>query len=233
MDDGRPMVCSALDAARSAAGHYDCPASGSAPGYSFVCGQTSPSPAYPAAAEDPQRSAALRLVRIILRPILVTQYPEVAALADGFTVVMNYYPELGISRSMQLGIQAAGDADAYMFCVCDQPGITACTMIRLIDAYLKASSDLPPEETVAVSTADDSFSPAAPGRYKYTPAPIISLAWQGKMYNPKIFSSYYRDELMRLTGDTGGRQIIASHLDSLVLVEASGKEEITDIDTPL
>ena len=51
------------------------------------------------------------------------------------------------------------------------------------------------------------------------------------MSNPKIFSSRYRDELMNLSGDTGGRQIIASHSDDLLLVEAADEIETIDIDT--
>ncbi len=135
------------------------------------------------------------------RRILVTQYDEVAALASGYDVVMNDHPELGISHSMQLGIEAAGDADAYMFCVCDQPWLTAGSLERLIEAFES-------------------------GGYG-----IVSLSWKGRMSNPKIFSARYRDELMRLTGDTGGRQIIAAHSDDLLLVEAGSERETTDIDT--
>ena len=138
--------------------------------------------------------------------ILVTQYDEVAELADGFTVVRNNHPELGISLSMQLGIEAAGDADAYMFCVCDQPGIEASTLERLIKAYADAC--------------------------KKSDAPIASLSWQGIMYNPKIFSSIYKEELMALSGDTGGRQIIKDHMDELVLVEATSENEVIDVDVP-
>jgi molybdenum cofactor cytidylyltransferase len=116
---------------------------------------------------------------------------------------MNHHPELGISRSMQLGIEAAGDADAYMFCVCDQPWLTPATVGRLIEEYRAGK------------------------------AGIVSLAWQGKMCNPKIFSSRYREELMSLTGDTGGRQIISSHPDDLLLVEAASIEETMDIDRPI
>ena len=101
---------------------------------------------------------------------------------------------------MQLGLTAAGDADAYMFCVCDQPGITAATLEKLIEAYKKGS------------------------------AGIVSLAWQGKMGNPKIFSSLYREELMSLSGDTGGRQIIDAHKKDLLLVEAESENEMKDID---
>ena len=135
------------------------------------------------------------------RKILVTQYDEVAALAHDFVTVMNERPDLGISRSMQLGLVAAGDADAYMFCVCDQPGLTTATLERLIGAYKKRN------------------------------AGIVSLAWQGKMCNPKIFSSRYREELMKLSGDTGGRQILASHADDILLVEAESENEVKDIDS--
>ena len=98
----------------------------------------------------------------------------------------------------------SGDADAYMFCVCDQPGLRASTLEKLISAYREAN--------------------------KKGNAGIVSLAWQGKMCNPKIFSSRYRGELMSLSGDTGGRQIIAAHNDVLLLVEAESEDEVRDID---
>ena len=151
----------------------------------------------------PMSASILEAARSVdaYRKILVTQYDEVAAMAPDFKVVMNDRPDLGISRSMQLGLKAAGDADAYMFCVCDQPGITKATLERLIEAYKKGT------------------------------AGIVSLAWQGRMCNPKIFSSRYREELMALSGDTGGRQIIASHADDILLVEAACEEEVRDIDS--
>ena len=136
----------------------------------------------------------------IYKKIIVTQYDEVADLASDFVVVRNDRPDLGISRSMQLGLQAAGDADAYMFCVCDQPGLTTATLEKLIETYKKGT------------------------------AGIISLAWEGKMRNPKIFSSLYREELMKLEGDTGGRQIIDAHKKDLLLVEAENEDEVKDID---
>ena len=136
----------------------------------------------------------------VYKKILVTQYDDIAEMAAGFDVVMNDRPDLGISRSMQLGLTAAGDADAYMFCVCDQPGLSTSTIERLIEAYKKGT------------------------------AGIVSLSWQGKMCNPKIFSSRYREELMRLSGDTGGRQIIAAHKDDLLLIEAESEDEVKDID---
>ena len=136
----------------------------------------------------------------VYKKILVTQYDDIAEMAAGFDVVMNDRPDLGISRSMQLGLAAAGDADAYMFCVCDQPGLSTSTIKKLIEAYKKGT------------------------------AGIVSLSWKGKMCNPKIFASRYREELMSLSGDTGGRQIIASHKDDILLVEAESEDEVKDID---
>ena len=104
---------------------------------------------------------------------------------------------------MQLGIGAAADADAYLFCVCDQPGLTSSTIEKLIETYKKGT------------------------------AGIVSLAWQGKMCNPKIFSSRYREELMSLSGDTGGRQIISAHSDDVILVEADSEAEVIDMDRPV
>lgn len=136
----------------------------------------------------------------VYKKILVTQYDEVAVLAGDLEIVMNDRPDLGISRSMQLGLTAAGDSDAYMFCVCDQPGLKTATLERMIEAYKKGT------------------------------AGIVSLSWKGKMCNPKIFSSRYKEELMKLSGDTGGRQIIASHKDDILLVEAVSEDEVKDID---
>jgi molybdenum cofactor cytidylyltransferase len=151
----------------------------------------------------PMIASVLDAVRGIeaYKKILVTQYDEVASLAADMEIVMNDRPDLGISRSMQLGLEAGGDADAFMFCVCDQPGLSSDTLQRLVDAYKKGT------------------------------AGIVSLAWQGKMCNPKIFSSRYKEELMRLSGDTGGRQIIAAHPDDILLVEAESEDEVTDIDS--
>ncbi|MCQ2567048.1 MAG: putative selenium-dependent hydroxylase accessory protein YqeC [Mogibacterium sp.] len=151
----------------------------------------------------PMISGVLDAVRPIncYKKIIVTQYDEVSALTPDYDVIINDRPDLGISHSMQLGIDAADDADAYMFCVCDQPGLTSASIEALIDAYKKGT------------------------------AGIISLAWQGKMCNPKIFSSCYRDELMALSGDVGGRQIISAHRDDILLVEAGCVEETMDIDS--
>ena len=54
---------------------------------------------------------------------VVTQYPEVEALAEGFGFlpVRNPHPDWGISHTIRLGLEALGEVDAALFLVSDQP----------------------------------------------------------------------------------------------------------------
>lgn len=150
-----------------------------------------------------------------LRRTIVTGYEEVAeyARSKGFEIIYNREPELGISRSLQLGLCALTSdrrkcpkpflncCDAVLFAVCDQPGIRKETFEKLIYGYAASEKGL-----------------AALGR-NGEPAG-----------NPCIFSRKYFSELMGLTGDVGGKRIIRQHSDDLVVIAADA-EELKDIDT--
>ncbi len=135
--------------------------------------------------------------------ILVTRYEEIkeSLLKQKVEVVMNYNSELGISHSIKLGIQKSDDADAYMFMVCDQPFITLDSIKALIDVYMKNNKGL------------------------------ACVKYEGNLGNPAIFSKKYRNDLMNLKGDIGGKYIINKNLDDLVIVKICNELEITDIDT--
>lgn len=69
---------------------------------------------------------------------------------------------------------------------------------------------------------------------------IISISWEknlitipcavGKRFSPVIFSSRYREKLLELSGDTGGREIIRYETD-LNFAEFKNQTEFLDIDT--
>ena len=69
---------------------------------------------------------------------------------------------------------------------------------------------------------------------------IISISWKknlitipcavGKRFSPVIFSSRYREKLLELSGDTGGREIIRYETD-LNFAEFKNQTEFLDIDT--
>ncbi|WP_460279133.1 nucleotidyltransferase family protein [Clostridium sp. CTA-5] len=135
--------------------------------------------------------------------ILVTQYEEIklALPKQDIQVVMNKNSELGISHSIKLGIQNDMNADAYMFMVCDQPFISLKSIKTLINRFIKSDKGMACVEN------------------------------NGKLGNPTIFSKKYRDELLSLKGDIGGKFVMKKHLDDLERVIIINEIEMMDIDT--
>ncbi|EPB8183939.1 nucleotidyltransferase family protein [Clostridium perfringens] len=60
---------------------------------------------------------------------------------------------------------------------------------------------------------------------------IVIPRVNGQNKSPTIFSSYFKDELMDLKGDIGGRPIIKNNLDKVSFVNFHSDIEFFDIDT--
>lgn len=135
--------------------------------------------------------------------ILVTQYEEIKAalIEQPIQVVMNKNSELGISHSIKLGIQTDMEADAYMFMVCDQPFISLMSIETLIYRFIKSNKG------------------------------IACVEYEGKLGNPTIFSKKYKNELLSLEGDVGGKSIIKKYPYDLETVTIIHELELMDIDT--
>ena len=126
-----------------------------------------------------------------------------AASEKGFAVVINPAPERGMSSSVRMGTEhicASGAYDGILYAVADQPNLKAATVLRLIEAFM-----------------------AEPGC-------IWAPEAEGKRGNPVIFPAALFAELIQVTGDRGGRQVIAAHPDLLRTVSVPA-EELKDIDT--
>ena len=134
---------------------------------------------------------------------VVTQYPEVEALAEefGFTPVHNPHPDWGISHTIRLGLEALGDCDGALFQVSDQP------LLR--------------RESIR---AEVEF-------FRQHPNNLVGLSHNGVRGNPCIFPAAYFPELLALTEDRGGSSVIRRHREDLLLVEVP-PEELEDVDTP-
>lgn len=65
---------------------------------------------------------------------VVTQYKQIEEYANtyGYDVVMNQYPFLGISHSIQLGVKRCYESDYIMFIVSDMPFLKKETLLHLI-----------------------------------------------------------------------------------------------------
>ena len=55
--------------------------------------------------------------------------------------------------------------------------------------------------------------------------------YNGKRSLPVIFGENFKDELLKLEGDTGGKTVISNHQDKIKIVEIENSDEGKDIDT--
>lgn len=137
--------------------------------------------------------------------ILVTTkeriYLQAAGERLGYEVLLNPSPEAGMSGSVVLGTEAALNRtpDGILYAVGDQP-------------YLR-------EETVS----------ALLKAFEEEPHCIWALGKKGKSGKPSVFPKTCFDELLRLTGDRGGRPVMQAHPDLLRLLETE-ERELLDLD---
>lgn len=136
--------------------------------------------------------------------ILIYRKKEVGDIgkAYGIETIHNKNANLGQSQSMKLGIQGAGEAGAYMFIVGDQPFLTE----ELIDKLLE--------------------------EYKVWKLPIVIPYFNGERSMPMVISSIYKDELLNVQGDKGGRDIVKNNPHKVKKVYMEDKNIGMDLDTP-
>ncbi len=136
---------------------------------------------------------------------VVTQYEEVEKIARRYKAkaLYNPHPSEGIASSIRIGIGANDQAECWMLCVCDQPYMTRETLEGLINCYFASSKG------------------------------IAAMSVCGKIVNPSIFSREYKEELLSLEGDVGGKQVIVHHRKDTSVYPVSDEKELEDIDYPL
>lgn len=160
--------------------------------------------------------------------ILVTQYKEFAKLVNDkynsissekieakfesasecvgdklfrINIIINDEPNKGISHSIKLGLEQCKDCDSVMFAVCDQPFITEKTMNGMIKAM------------------------------KDTEKNIICAGDGDALGNPTLFHMKYREELMKLEGDVGGKKVIKKLMGDTFIYQVEDVKELIDFDT--
>lgn len=135
--------------------------------------------------------------------IVVTSYDEIVdlALKSSMKYVMNYNGKKGISESIKLGIMNSQPCEGYMFFTGDQPLISEKTILKLIRNFNENKDK------------------------------IILPVYDGFRGSPAIFPWKYRDELLSLDGDIGGKVIIKNNLEDVLYVNIENNAESFDIDT--
>ena len=117
--------------------------------------------------------------------------------------LLNYAADRGQSTSVIAGLWAANpESEGVMFLVGDQPLISKDLLNALIERF-EDSSDL-----------------------------IVAPKFNGEARNPVLFRRRLFPELLKLTGDRGGRALLEKHRKKTALVEWPDELPFLDIDLP-
>jgi len=117
-------------------------------------------------------------------------------------VAINPVYHEGMGTSIVSGLSLIDNkALAVMLVLADQPLIDSETINKLIEAFFSHDKG------------------------------IVIPAYKGRRGHPIIFSTKYKEELLGLKGDTGGRQIIREYPDDILEVAVNSQSINIDIDT--
>jgi molybdenum cofactor cytidylyltransferase len=135
--------------------------------------------------------------------ILVARERECLLLGkeNGIITIENRNADKGISESIKLGLANAENCDGYMFFTVDQPLLDANTIHRLLEVFHQNKNH------------------------------IILPVYKGRRGSPVIFPYKFKEELMNLEGDTGGKSIINQYLEEVCFVDIADEKSLFDVDT--
>lgn len=119
--------------------------------------------------------------------ILIYHHEEIKELADKYKIksIYNENAHKGQSESLKIGIKYSKDNSDYMFLVADQPFLTSDIINKLISEYKNSDKS------------------------------ILVPYYNGNKGTPTIFSSKYKEDIINIEGDKGGRDIINSNIDEV------------------
>lgn len=143
--------------------------------------------------------------------VIVTGYEEIRREGEALNIkaVWNDRPELGISKSLQLGLEAVleekKEIDGVLFLVCDQPWLSAATVEGMTRDFCQGEKGIL--------------------------CPVCTDGGTKEFGNPCIIGRAYFEELFMLEGDRGGKKVICSHKEDIQVFYVEEKQELTDIDT--
>lgn len=147
-----------------------------------------------------------RLYAVVMRHpdwkvLVVTQYPCILEQVQEMGMGAVFSQES--EKGMSYTIETAvraAEGEAYAFFVADQPYLTEKT----VEGFLT--------------------------EMEQSRAKLGSIRCHGVPGNPTFFSASYREELLALTGDCGGRKILKKYPKDVLYYEVLEKRELLDID---
>jgi len=143
------------------------------------------------------------------RPVILVAGDESAAIRACLgdrpvSLVHNPDPSAGLSSSLRIGLQALpGNVSAAIVMLGDMPAIDSALLNALAAGF---NPDLGPD--------------------------ILLPVHAGQRGNPVLWGRRLFDELCAVTGDKGGRDLIAAHRDRICEIPVAHAGIFTDLDTP-
>jgi molybdenum cofactor cytidylyltransferase len=120
-------------------------------------------------------------------------------------VVFNPDYQKGMSTSLRRGLMAMNKAaEGFLVVLADQPAISPEIIDRLIGSFRRVQ----------------------PGKN------IVAPSFHGRRGHPVLFGRKYREEFGGLTGEVGGREILAQHPEDILALEVDTDAVLLDLDTP-
>jgi len=136
-----------------------------------------------------------------LAEVLVVKRPGTTEVPEGVRVVENLEHASGMASSIRAGVSASAHADGWLIALADMPSLAASTV-----------------DAVAVALVEGDRG-------------IVVPVHDGRRGHPVGFASRYRDELLALEGDVGGRGILRAHPEDILLLDVPDPGILLDIDT--
>ena len=135
--------------------------------------------------------------------ILVAREKEILELGKkrGLKVIKNENAEMGISQSIKLGLSHADECDGYIFFTADQPLLNSDIIKKLLEAFYKDKTH------------------------------IIIPKYGERRGSPTIFPKKFKQDLMSLEGDIGGKVVINKYPEQVQSVEIDNEKYLLDVDT--
>jgi molybdenum cofactor cytidylyltransferase len=144
------------------------------------------------------RAARLLLDAGFVMPIVVLgpRVDEHRPLLEGLPlrIVENPAAASGMASSVLTALDVAGDCDAVVITVCDQPTVTATHLQALVAGWRSIGSS------------------------------IVASSYAGTGGVPALFATTHFAELRQLSGDRGAGPLLARHAESVHLIPLPGGE---------
>ena len=117
-------------------------------------------------------------------------------------IIVNHDYSKGISTSIKAGLALiSSESDGILLALADQPFINTTTINHIIMAFSRCNKG------------------------------IIIPVYKGNRGNPVLFSVKYKHELLSLSGDIGGREILKKYGEDIYEISVDCKGVLIDIDT--